>query len=263
MYFSTPVFSSLILASSAWAQMKSSNSGAATPSGSTKVHVINVSDKNGSLTYSPASTTVPVGDVVQWHFYPKNHSVVQAAFSNPCEPLSNIMPNLTTFYSGYMPVSPKDTMRPVLTMMVKTAAPFWYYCSQGDHCQDGMVGVINPYAQPNLHLISNLPSDLEHHRPAPSTGKTIDAFAQKAKTAPKSTIPTNSTLAASSSSNSTSPSPSSSPSSNNNNTAASKSASAAAAPAATTSASTFPGAANNLVCVGLTTFVGLGLALLL
>lgn len=250
MYFSTPVLSSFVLASGVMSQMSnmgsstntmmmtpSGTSDAATPSGSTKVHVINVSDKNGSLIYSPASTTIPVGDMVQWHFYPKNHSVVQAAFSNPCEPLSNVMPNVTTFYSGYMPVSKNDTMMPALTMMVKSTMPFWYYCSQGNHCQDGMVGVINP--------------------PAPSTGKTIDAFTQKAKTAPKSTIPTNSTISSSSNSTSSSSSPSSS-----GGAAASKSASAAAAPA-TTSAATFPGAGNNLVIVGLTTFVGLGLAFLL
>ena len=64
------------------------------------------------------------------------------------------MPNMTTLYSGYMPVSPSDAMMPVLTMMVKSTAPFWYYCSQGDHCQDGMVGVINPYGLPYLPHLS-------------------------------------------------------------------------------------------------------------
>ena len=124
--------------------MPSGTSGAAMPSGSMKVHVIKVSDKNGTLAYSPASTNVPVGEMVQWHFYPKNHSVVQAAFTNPCEPIGNVMPNMTTFFSGYMPVNAADTKMPALTMMVMTAQPFWFYCSQGSHCQNGMVGVINP-----------------------------------------------------------------------------------------------------------------------
>lgn len=173
MYFLAPLLSSFVLASNVLAQqdqqsgystntnsakMKDTGSSADTmpaPSGTTtsagkpfggntKVHVIKVSDKNGSLTYSPSSISVPVGEMVQWHFYPKNHSVVQAAFSNPCEPVSNVMPNVTTFFSGYMPVKPSDSMLPALSMMVKTDKPFWYYCSKGDHCQDGMVGVINP-----------------------------------------------------------------------------------------------------------------------
>jgi len=122
----------------------SSTSSAMSATGSVAVHVIKVSDKNGSLVYSPASIHVPVGDMVQWHFYPKNHSIVQAAFSNPCAPISNVMPNVTTFFSGYMPVKATDQEMPALTMMVKDAMPFWYYCSQGKHCQKGMVGVINP-----------------------------------------------------------------------------------------------------------------------
>jgi len=122
----------------------SSTSSAMSATGSVAVHVIKVSDKNGSLIYSPASIHVPVGDMVQWHFYPKNHSIVQAAFSNPCTPISNVMPNVTTFFSGYMPVKATDQEMPALTMMVKDALPFWYYCSQGKHCQKGMVGVINP-----------------------------------------------------------------------------------------------------------------------
>jgi plastocyanin len=122
----------------------SSISSAMSATGSVAVHVIKVSDKNGSLIYSPASIHVPVGDMVQWHFYPKNHSIVQAAFSNPCTPISNVMPNVTTFFSGYMPVKATDQEMPALTMMVKDALPFWYYCSQGKHCQKGMVGVINP-----------------------------------------------------------------------------------------------------------------------
>jgi plastocyanin len=122
----------------------SSTSSAMSATGSVAVHVIKVSDKNGSLIYSPASIHVPVGDMVQWHFYPKNHSIVQAAFSNPCTPISNVMPNVTTFFSGYMPVKATDQDMPALTMMVKDALPFWYYCSQGKHCQKGMVGVINP-----------------------------------------------------------------------------------------------------------------------
>ena len=160
MHLSSAIATSLALASCAFAKgihadgskpssvMPPTGTSGATPpvsSAMVPVHVINVSSMNGSLTYSPASTMIPKGHMVQFQFWPMNHSVVQAAFSNPCEPISDVMPNVTTFYTGYMPVKPTDMMRPAMTMMIKDdKTPFWYYCSQKDHCQKGMVGVINP-----------------------------------------------------------------------------------------------------------------------
>ena len=44
-----------------------------------------------------------------------------------------------------MPVTnAADNGRLTYTVMIKDTNPVWYYCSQGKHCQDGMVGVINP-----------------------------------------------------------------------------------------------------------------------
>ena len=54
------------------------------------------------------------------------------------------MPAVNGFFSGFMPVKPDAAMMPSYTIMVNDTKPIWYYCSQGDHCQDGMVGVINP-----------------------------------------------------------------------------------------------------------------------
>ena len=42
---------------------------------------------NGMLAFSPSSITALVGDSIEFTFYPKNHSVTQSTFSNPCVPI--------------------------------------------------------------------------------------------------------------------------------------------------------------------------------
>lgn len=139
--------------------------GAAAPSGTggmVNMHVVKVSNKNGDLVFEPKDLQAKVGEMVQFHFYPKvwllpilteayglticakNHSVVQASFDMPCMPMKNSM-GVNGLFSGYMPVKPADTTMPAYTVMVNDTKPIWYYCSQGRHCQSGMVGVINAY----------------------------------------------------------------------------------------------------------------------
>ena len=101
---------------------------------------------------------------VRFNFHPKNHSVVQSTFDNPCQQLKG------GFSSGHIPVaqSPSGVLFDVI---VPDTQPLWFYCGQpnGNHCQSGMVGSIN----------------------APAQGeKTLAAFVAKAKAAPPpSTIP--------------------------------------------------------------------------
>lgn len=53
------------------------------------------------LTFSPNSATAAVGDVLEFTFYPKNHTVVQGAFNSPCD-----VGSVTSgFYSGFMPTT--------------------------------------------------------------------------------------------------------------------------------------------------------------
>ncbi|KAI4209279.1 MAG: hypothetical protein LQ351_007779 [Letrouitia transgressa] len=141
----------------------------ATPSGMVKVHVVKVSNKKGDLTFEPNSLDVNPTEVVQFHFYPKNHSVVQSTFDQPCVPISNVMPEKQGFFSGFMPVKPTDAMMPSFMIVVNDTKPIWFYCSQGDHCQDGMVGVINP--------------------PKNNQSRTIEKFASDAKNAPANLSP--------------------------------------------------------------------------
>jgi plastocyanin len=103
-------------------------------------HKVVVSDKTGSLAFNPSNLTAAEGDTVTFHFWPKNHSVAQAAFDSPCQPLAN------GFWSGFVPTTSTEALaNTTFTYEVKNAsAPVWFYCTQGKHCQNGMVGVINP-----------------------------------------------------------------------------------------------------------------------
>jgi len=155
------------------------------PSGSVRVWPVQVSNSDGSsLTFNPNTINATPGDMVQFIFNPKNHSVVQSTFANPCVPMpasNGVLP----FFSGYMPVSQNDAMQPTFTVLVNDTKPIWFYCSQAKHCELGMVGVINP----------------------PTTGaNTLEAFKANAAKVSKSEAPSSpeSGSSSSTSSNSTS-----------------------------------------------------------
>jgi hypothetical protein len=46
------------------------------------------------------------------------------------------------FYSGFFPTAAEGSL--TYTIPVVDQQPMWFYCSQGPHCQMGMVGVVNP-----------------------------------------------------------------------------------------------------------------------
>lgn len=106
-----------------------------------QVHVVTVG-AGGMLAFSPDNISAAEGDMVQFQFMPKNHSVVQSTFDQPCEPISDFT-NETGIFSGYMPVSPSAAEIPTFTILINNTNPIWIYCSQVQHCQKGMVMVIN------------------------------------------------------------------------------------------------------------------------
>ncbi|KAH6884420.1 Cupredoxin, partial [Thelonectria olida] len=87
----------------------------------------------GGLTFNPDTVKAAKGDVVEFHF-DSNHNVVAGNFKKPCNPLSS-----GGFFSGDLP-SDDNT---VFSVTINNTEPIFYYCGVGDHCQDGMVGVIN------------------------------------------------------------------------------------------------------------------------
>ncbi|GAP88979.1 putative extracellular serine-rich protein [Rosellinia necatrix] len=110
-----------------------------------KVHVVSVSSSSKDLAFHPDNLKADVGDMIQFQFLAGNHSVVQSNFDNPCTPIQLHNASATGMFSGYMDVaaSADSGMIPVYTMEVKAATPLWVYCSQGKHCQNGMVMVVN------------------------------------------------------------------------------------------------------------------------
>ncbi|KAG9662936.1 hypothetical protein KCU95_g14313, partial [Aureobasidium melanogenum] len=122
-------------------------------------HSIDVGE--GGLVFSPNSTTAAVGDTVTFHFYPRAHGVARSSYSSPCAAIDN------GFNSGFVQVASGESAT-TFTITINNTDPIWYYCPQGDHCQAGMVGVINP----------------------PSSGsQNIGGFINAASTAGSSTVP--------------------------------------------------------------------------
>jgi plastocyanin len=146
----------------------------AAAAGTVNTHVVQVGGPNGSTIFSPSNIQAMPGDLVQFQFNAKNHSVVQSTFDQPCVPIQNVMPNKTdAFFSGFMPNnrtfgSTSTAGLLTYTIRVMDTKPIWYFCSQAKHCQAGMVGAINAAATGN---------------------KTIQAFAALAAQAPENLSP--------------------------------------------------------------------------
>ncbi|ERF69068.1 hypothetical protein EPUS_01024 [Endocarpon pusillum Z07020] len=144
MYTKSILMSSLLLAACSMAQdtTTGSSSQMTGPDGSmVSVQVVQVSNMNASLKFYPEEIRAEAGSMVQFQFYPRNHTVTQSTFDRPCEPINNIMPNVTGINSGPMP--PVNNMMKVFTIMINDTRPLWMYCATGDHCEKGMVMVIN------------------------------------------------------------------------------------------------------------------------
>ncbi|KAI1817096.1 hypothetical protein GGS20DRAFT_98583 [Poronia punctata] len=137
MHFSTGAITTTILLTLASAQ---------------KVHVVSVSSSAGAKTFTPDNLKAAAGDMIQFQFLAGNHSVVQSNFDNPCTPIQQHVSNQTGMFSGYMDVqaSAGSGMIPTYTVMVADEKkPMWLYCSQGKHCQAGMVMVVNENTSAN------------------------------------------------------------------------------------------------------------------
>ncbi|KAK0122473.1 hypothetical protein ONS95_010705 [Cadophora gregata] len=109
-----------------------------TASSSGPIHTVKVGD--GGLNFSPNSFTASVGDTVEFHFYPSQHSVAQSSFAAPCAPIND-----TAFFSGgFRTTSGVNTN--TFSIKVNNTSPIWFYCAAPGHCEGGMAGVINPPA---------------------------------------------------------------------------------------------------------------------
>ncbi|ETS76349.1 hypothetical protein PFICI_11736 [Pestalotiopsis fici W106-1] len=100
----------------------------------------------GALSFEPNNIVAEIGDVVEWHFAPRNHSVAQSSFGEPCKPLKDAATGHETgFFSGFNFAVQEGQSANVFQVVVEDKTPIWFYCSQtnGNHCQNGMTGVVN------------------------------------------------------------------------------------------------------------------------
>ncbi|KAL7942233.1 Cupredoxin [Trichoderma barbatum] len=91
------------------------------------------------FTFTPNDIKADVGDILEFHYHPINHSVVAADFAAPCKPKAE-----GGFYSGWFPTKSGENEN-VFQVEVNDTKPIWFYCSQtvGNHCGAGMVGAVN------------------------------------------------------------------------------------------------------------------------
>ncbi|OQO00412.1 hypothetical protein B0A48_13761 [Cryoendolithus antarcticus] len=118
---------------------------------------------NGELNFAPSSLVAPIGSQVQFVWYPRNHSLASSSYDNACQPDGRIFSGYFSVNSGasvsipsfwsmaeMMEYADDDGQGTPSTFVITITDnnPIWYYCTQVayTHCQNGMVGVINPPA---------------------------------------------------------------------------------------------------------------------
>ncbi|KAK3358548.1 hypothetical protein B0T24DRAFT_489805, partial [Lasiosphaeria ovina] len=91
------------------------------------------------LAFDPELVSAAVGDILEFHFFPINHSVVMGDFNSPCVPVKT-----GGFFSGFLYVASGESPD-IFRVTVNNTDPMVYYCSQNlhQHCTNGMVGVVN------------------------------------------------------------------------------------------------------------------------
>jgi plastocyanin len=89
--------------------------------------------------FDPEEVEAEKGDVLEFHFEPKNHSVVAGDYRYPCSPLDLG----SGFFPGFLPTDSGSADK-VFQVTVNDTDPTPFYSSQGKECASGMVGIINP-----------------------------------------------------------------------------------------------------------------------
>ncbi|KAL0577877.1 hypothetical protein V5O48_004113 [Marasmius crinis-equi] len=106
--------------------------------------IVGQSSSNLASTFTPSSITAKIGETIQFQFRSGNHTVTQSTFSDPCTTKAK---GLDTGFNQAVAVGASEL--PVLSFVVNTTDPLWFYCAQVipiSHCRAGMVFAINPTA---------------------------------------------------------------------------------------------------------------------
>ncbi|KAF8803244.1 hypothetical protein BYT27DRAFT_7195838 [Phlegmacium glaucopus] len=122
---------------------------------------------NGQIAYVPPSITANPGDIVNFAFNSKAHTLTQSSFGTPCIPIpGGVDTGFVNVTVGAPPIPRQFTVPP-------GNGPLWFFCRQIGHCGQGMVFAIN----------------------APTSGNTFAAF-QAAAIAQNGTAAASATAAA-------------------------------------------------------------------
>ena len=146
-------FSALYLAVSTFAQSTTT----------VDVFTVAVSNAKNGLNFDPPTVQAPVGSIIEFVFKHNSHSIVRTSFEDPCNPSYSGAGN---FYSGVIS-DITDTSRNNFYVHVNDTAPIYYYCAVAEHCQKGMVGIVNP-------LASDKSKDLAAFKKAAAKATTTD-----------------------------------------------------------------------------------------
>jgi plastocyanin len=113
---------------------------------------------NNKFQFTPNTITAQPGDMVAFNFVSQNHSVASSNANTPCQPQRNAI------YSDFQPIAAPGgagnggngrnrgknnrrqaaTNTPTFMVPITDTQPMYIYCSQAQHCQQGMVMIINP-----------------------------------------------------------------------------------------------------------------------
>ncbi|KAF2420003.1 hypothetical protein EJ08DRAFT_566236, partial [Tothia fuscella] len=130
----------------------STSSSASSSTSGHAVHRVNVG-AFGSHGFDPNITYAAKGDIVQFVFYPSNHSVIRGEYTgsdacgaggcNPCVPYEIIHSGQAGFHSGNQIT--QFASAKTWNYTVESLDPVFYYCNALGSCTpNGMIGMINP-----------------------------------------------------------------------------------------------------------------------
>jgi plastocyanin len=92
---------------------------------------------NKALVFSPTSVTANPGDTVRFQFIDQNHTATAGTPGQGCTPSGK-------FNSGFVPIAAGTNPGSTFDVAITDKNPITVYCAQAQHCQVGMVMVINP-----------------------------------------------------------------------------------------------------------------------
>lgn len=139
------------------------------PYRSRQTHRVEVGTFNGEVQFVPNQVNAEIGDVVEYDFLAKSHSLTQSEFLTPC-----------TYNGGFdtdlnQPNPKNESGLFVIPFEVTTKKPQWFYCKQvgspKSHCNQGMVFGLNPQDKMDQFIQNAINQNLsgQYQTPPPST----------------------------------------------------------------------------------------------